>query len=139
MTATGITEEQLYEAARQAKVELDITPLSSSGLRHRVKVNPHSEWFAHNTEYPRDSPWQRISAQTGRKVHAVCWHGFRNFFRECFKLAPNAVFRTALATWRGSADFEARYRASGHRNVGSQMYPICAAENCRCGEEGMAV
>lgn len=90
-----------------------------------------------------DSPYQRISAavmfREGRRVHAVCWHGFRDFFRAVFKKEPEATFHTALATWKGSKHFEANYRESGHRNIGSQMAPVYAAEACRCGEEGMAV
>ena len=128
MIASGITKEQLLVAAFKVGVELDASRLNQAGTRHRVKVNPQ-----------RPNKYQRINALTGRRVHAVCWHGFRDFFLACFEQAPQAVFRTAMDTWNGAEDFEKRYRASGHRNVGSQMYPICAAENCQCGEEGMAV
>jgi len=85
--------------------------------------------------------YQRISASTynDRRVYAVCWHGFRDYFRAVYALAPDAVFNTAFDRWKGSQDFEERYRSSGHRNVGSQMAPRCAAEVCACPESGMAV
>lgn len=86
-----------------------------------------------------DNPYQRTSAsgfRDGRRVNAVCWHGFRDYFRTVFTREPDAVFCTAVATWKGSKDFERRYKDSGYHNVGSQMYPRMMAEVCRCGEEG---
>lgn len=126
MTVTGMTAEQLQSAAKTTGVTLDMTSLSQSGLRHRVKVNLGED---------RDL-YRKITCNMGheRRVNAVCWHGFRDFFRACFELAPNAKFSTALDTWKGSADFEARYRESGTKNIGSQMYPMLAAEACDCGE-----
>lgn len=144
MEASGITKEQLDSAAASVGVTLDARALNQKGTRWRVKVNPITEFH----QGPRGGrktfrKYQRTSASVmfheGRKVHAVCWHGFRDFFRAAFALAPQAIFRTAMDTWRGSDDFEARYRTSGHRNIGSQAAPVCAAEACICGEEGMAV
>lgn len=137
MQAKNITREQLEHAAECIGVTVDVRTLNNAGTRHQVKVNP-----GETRDADGDRKYQRISPsqfQNGRRVAAVCWHGFRDFFRECFKAAPDAVFRTAMDTWNGSADFEARYRESGHRNVGSQMYPMTAAEACRCPESGMAV
>ena len=148
MIASGITREALESAARAVGVRVEISTLSGSGLRHRVKVSPDvpAEAYAPSGRRRRgergDSPYQRTSAAVmfheNRRVHAVCWHGFRDFFRACFASAPAATFRTALDTWRGAEDFEARYRASGHRNIGAPIAPVCAAEACRCGEEGFA-
>jgi hypothetical protein len=53
-------------------------------------------------------------------------------------MAPEAKFTTAMAVWNGKEDFEARYRESGMRNVGSMMCPITAAEACRCPDAGFA-
>jgi hypothetical protein len=72
----------------------------------------------------------------GRRVHAVCWHGFRDFFRAVYLREPNARFATAYDTWKGSEDFEARFLETGYRNIGSQMCPVSAAEACRCPESG---
>jgi hypothetical protein len=148
MLASGITREQLAKAAAEIGVAVVITTLNEKNTRHRVKVNPLVHESQRTASGNRragtkgDAKYQRISASmfgNGRRVHAVCWHGFRDYFRACFKLAPDAVFRTSMDTWRGAQDFEARFRASGHRNIGSQACPVMAAEACRCGEEGMAV
>ena len=53
----------------------------------------------------------------GRRLAAVCWHGHREWMREVFKSAPDAIIITALARYTGSANFEAThadtYRDSG--------------------------
>jgi len=148
MTATGITRAQLKQAAFLVGVEAEVTELSGSGLRHRVKLNPSvpAECYTKGGSRKKgergDAPYQRESAgygTAGRRVHAVCWHGFRDFFRACFQLAPEARFKTAVDHWKGSADFEARYRQSGHRNCGPAIAPVYLAEACRCPESGMAV
>jgi hypothetical protein len=128
MIAKGISTEQLRTAAAAIDVSVEITTLNASGTRHRVKVNPGVERRRYG----------RIAAASGRRVHAVCWHGFRDFFRACFEHEPEAVFQTAFDTWRGSTDFEARYRESGHRNIGSQMMPMYACEACTCPDSGEA-
>jgi hypothetical protein len=84
-----------------------------------------------------DAKYQRESARSnGGRVNAVCWHGFRDFFRAVYRVTPDARFATAMDTWRGSADFEARFRDTGHKNIGSQACPVAAAEACRCPERG---
>lgn len=89
-----------------------------------------------------DAPYQRLSAGYGRaleaRVAAVCWHGFRDYFRAVYQLEPAARFQTALDTWQNSEDFEARFRSSGHRNIGSQACPVLACEACRCPDAGLA-
>jgi hypothetical protein len=88
-----------------------------------------------------DSKYQRTSANAchdERRVFAVCWHGFRDYFREVYKSTPEAIFRTAVDTWKGSEDFEARYRESGYRNVGSAYMPMSMASVCRCPGQGYA-
>ena len=148
MQASGITREQLEQAATQVGVSIETDSKNQKGTRHRVKLYPSVPASAMTKGGRRrkgeagDAPYQRTSASImfydNRRVHAVCWHGFRDFFRACFEQEPNAVFRTALDTWKGSEDFEARFAASGHKNIGSQVAPCFAAEACRCGEEGYA-
>lgn len=136
MQARFITLEQLETAARETNVRVDVRGLNDKGDRHRVKVNP-----SHDKDSDGNRPYQRISASmfsNERRVAAVCWHGFRDFFRACFELAPNAVFRTAMDTWSGSEDFEKRFHASGHKNIGSQMAPMYACDACVCPDRGIA-
>lgn len=146
MIASGITEDVLESAARAVGVRVELAPLSGSGKRWRVKLYPVVRPDAYTPGGRRrrgpagDGLYQRVSTSAfsdgSRRVHAVCWHGFRDYFRACFSAEPCAVFRTALDTWRGLADFEARFRASGGRNGGSQVRPVANAAACRCAESG---
>jgi hypothetical protein len=146
MLASKVTRKTLESAAAEIGVTLDMTSLNSAGTRHRVKVNPGAR-DGERFESPsgrKGSPmskYQRISTSTfngGRRVHAVCWHGFRDFFRAVYRREPGAVFKTAFDTWKGSEDFEARFAFSGHRNIGSQVAPMMAAEACVCPSSGYA-
>jgi len=144
MIASKVTRETLEAAARDIGVAAQIDGM---GRRFKVKLLPDvpAECYTAGGRRKRGerghAPYQRTSAGTHdeRRVHAVCWHGFRDYFRAVYKREPDAVFRTAIDTWRGADDFEARYRASGHHNVGSQIYPRAMAEVCACPESGMAV
>jgi hypothetical protein len=127
MIATGISWGELVKAAQACGVEVVGKTLNTQGTRHRVKVSPFVK-----------GKYQRVSAFSGRKVNAVCWHGFRDFFRECFTLQPNAVFRTALATWKGKEHFEASFAESGWQEVGSEFRPARACDVCKCPEAGEA-
>ncbi len=145
MIASKVSESTLRTAASEIGVSVEIKKLNMRGDRFQVKVNPDR---AHDiVSYgPRGAKktrrkYQRTRVNAGvyyredAKVHAVCWHGFRDYFRACFRLEPNAVFATAYDTWNGSEDFENRHRASATRNIGSQMYPKCAADACMQGPE----
>ena len=82
-----------------------------------------------------DNKYQRKSVgygTAGRRVNAVCWHGFRDYFRAVYVTTPEAWFRTSVATWRGAEDFEARFRESGYRNIGPPIAPVMMASACRC-------
>lgn len=149
MIASNIERSSLEAAAAEVGVKIELDALSNTGMRHRVKLYPivRPDCFKPNGRRwggeAGDCKYQRLSAGYGNalenRVHAVCWHGFRDFFRACFRHRPDARFYTAMDKWLGSADFEARFRASGSRNIGCAMEPVAAAEACRCGEEGMAV
>lgn len=86
-----------------------------------------------------DTRYQRESvsySNAGRRVHAVCWHGFRDYFRAVYRYEPRAWFRTSVDTWRGAEDFEARFRESGYHNIGPRIAPVELASACRCPEAG---
>lgn len=93
--------------------------------------------------YGGPNPYPRISASplawTGgkqRRVWAVCWHGFRDYFRAVLTAYPTARIVTGMADYRGLSDFEERHRETGWANVGSQAYPVHACEACTCPESG---
>ena len=147
MQVKGMSTQELIDAANEVNVKAEIDPLNQNKTRHRVKLfpNPNPEAFTkggnRRAGEAGDAPYQRISAsvfQGERRVHAVCWHGFRDFFRACFKRQPEAIFRTAMAVYDGQAGFERVYPETGYRNIGSHMYPMSACEACRCPDSGEA-
>lgn len=93
------------------------------------------------------NPYQRVSAsyfgETAnggrRKVYAVCWHGFRDFYRALFELQPSATAESALTKRAGisryTADnFEAVYEETAFVNVGAPIAPLSASAVCSCRE-----
>ena len=138
----------LRMAAEEIGVAIEIDTLNAKGNRMRVKLYPGTpppEAFTKGGNRRKgeagDAKYQRTSAsgfRSDRRVNAVCWHGFRDFFRAVFELDPNAVCRTALATWKGSEHFEANYQESGHTNIGSEFYPMRHVDACRCPDQGQA-
>lgn len=79
-------------------------------------------------------PYQRRSASVynERRVHAVCWHGHRDFMRELFARDPEARIKTSWADYRGRESFEDTFPATAYRNVGSMAFPKYASEVCYC-------
>ena len=87
--------------------------------------------------------FRRTSAsffRQGRRVHAVCWHGHRDFFRAVFAQEPHAVFVTALARY-DAPTFEDVFPKTAWIPYG----PLIAGgfqhacEACDCPESGTAV
>lgn len=76
------------------------------------------------------------SAKTGKtqRIHAACWHAYRDVLTELFDRYPNAIARTAMAKYEGKDGFERNYPNTGDTNIGSMMYPMCAADACDCWE-----
>ena len=141
MQVKGLTEQQLRDAATEVGVDLDMDLIRPEHWS-RVKVLPLVTVDLRTPSGYRkkgeagDTKYQRESWSSGASVHAVCWHGFRDFFRACFKRNPDALFKTAMATWCGSDDFERRYQDTGMKDVGSMMQPALACDVCRCPERG---
>lgn len=63
-------------------------------------------------------------AASGRHMRKASWEAHRDVMAALFKLDPDAVIRTALATYRGKADFERQYPTTAHANRGSRMNPV---------------
>jgi hypothetical protein len=147
MIASKVTREVLLQAAEQIRVRAEVEAKSQSGKRFRVKLFPliTPELLTpaghRRTGERGDSKYQRESVgygSAGRRVSAVCWHGFRDYFRAVFEQTPEAVFRTSLDKWDGSEDFEKRFPESGHKNIGPRVAPVAMADACRCPERGYA-
>jgi hypothetical protein len=143
MIASNVDAGTLRYAASALGFALDMRPLNAKGTRHRVKVNLGRVYATPEcalTRYgnrrkgqPGAYRYQRLGRRGDtHRIFAVCWHGFRDYFREVFKVAPNAVFATSLDTWRGAADFEARFESSATHNIRSMFAPLCIADACYC-------
>jgi len=138
MLASHVSRETLELAAQDVGVRAVIS--QSRGRSFRVKLYPlvtatmqtpggrRRKGEAGHAKYQRTS--SMVMFREGRRVHAVCWHGFRDYFRAVYRLEPQAVFHTAIATWRGRDDFERRFEATGDVNIGSQMAPVRARDAC---------
>jgi hypothetical protein len=146
MTASNVTRDALEHGARVAGVKLEMRALNATGTRWQVKVNLSVPSDAYTPAGRRKKGrnavkvlWQRTSAgygaKDGQKVHAVCWHGFRAFFRGVYEVAPDARFKTAMATYDGVEGFEATHPGTGYRNIGSQARLVQAREACECWED----
>lgn len=78
------------------------------------------------------SKYQRKSPTGERPIRALCWHGFRDFFKILFKLHPDAKIRTSITTYMGLSDFKAKYPDTAYHQIGSNMAPLLLAEACFC-------
>jgi hypothetical protein len=125
--------QDLETIAREVGVTFEGSDESNSaGYRVRGRLIPD------RTKPIGARPFQRVSASIafneGRRVFAVCWHGHRDFMAKLFASFPNARIQTAIADYRGIADFDAKYIDTAHKNVGSMMFPVSAWTVCECCE-----
>jgi len=155
MIASKVSREVLESAASKVGVVAEVRSLNAKGTRHNVKLYPlvsddcyRTATAKDGTEYPvrrkdkqGDAKYQRESvgySSAGRRIHAVCWHGFRDYFRAVYEQDSAVTFRTAVDTWKNAEDFELRFAASGHRNIGPAIAPVMMADACRCPDRGYA-
>lgn len=71
-----------------------------------------------------DVTGSRRSAQ-GRPMRKASWEAHRDVLRALFTLDPNAVVRTALATYDGRDDFEHSHLETAGKNFGGNLlHPV---------------
>ncbi len=151
MLASNVSLATLEYAAHAVGVRADISPVSGSGRRFRVKLYPavtpdmlspsgrRYRGARGDARYQREAVGCDIEGRrVCHRIHAVCWHGFRDFFRAVFAQESDAVFRTALDTWRGVEDFEKRFAATGYQTIGPHIASAAIASACRCPDKGIA-
>lgn len=127
MKIWGLTEAQLEQCATEIGVKLYEARVEGRAIRCRIL--PTGEKIEGDYKYQRTSAsgWH-----ADRRVHAVCWHGYRDFMLAVFEVNPDARIKTMMADYRGKDDFLSKYEETGYRNVGSMMYPMQAREVCNC-------
>lgn len=118
MILSGISEPQILAAIQALGIAGEIEP---KGRRYRVKLGPGQSSF-------------RRVGRSGRRVSALCWHGFRDFLALCYAQAPEMTAKTAMANYDGKVHFLATFRETGAQNIGSRAEPLAAANACQCWE-----
>jgi hypothetical protein len=142
MIIQGITREQFTDAVAKAAVLYDgnLRPLFGTDYsRTRFSARVVLGQTAYQMGIRDTSvlaPAQRRSAMThhggGRRINAVCWHGYRDVLRELFAINPDARVYTMLASYKGRHGFEANYPRTAEHNVGSAMNPAHMPDLCDC-------
>lgn len=135
MKIYDVPMSELRQIAYALRIEFQGDDVSNSrGIRVTGRLVPAG-----------DNPYQRVSSSpfgtnkdgTRRKVSAICWHGYRDFMREVFRLYPGARIQTAFADYRSAKDFRIEHEETGQRNIGSMMLPMGACDACTCECSGL--
>jgi hypothetical protein len=82
---------------------------------------------------PKGQRYKRLNHTLTRKVHAVCWHGHRDFMQAVFGWNPAAKILTCKARYLDATDFQNKFESTGYANIGSMMYPCFYKDACECG------
>lgn len=128
MRITGIESRELRAAVAKAGAEF-----YDDNLTFRREPERKGNWL-HFTLGVNDShePGAHRAAVSNRRTASACWHAHRDVMRAIFRLAPNAILHTQLATYRGSEGFEHEFPATGTANAGSIMDPQQRQHCCDC-------
>jgi hypothetical protein len=139
---TTLSESDLYDIAEEigvcladrGSVNANRNPLTRVGRAYSFGLRPDKSTRNGEGDYLYQRVSSNIMFSEGRRVFAVCWHGHRDFMQEVFRRDPDARIKTAMADYRGAADFEAKYHETAYWQVGAPIAPVFAAEVCKCGE-----
>ena len=116
MKIKGLSIAELNDCAKIVGVELD--NIRTNGNYVQFKVNLIGETYR--------------KYRHKRKVWAVCWHGFRDFIREVYKINSTARIVTMLACYEGKQHFEVTYPDTGYIDIGSICMPLLSKDACHC-------
>jgi len=114
-----LSEAEIREAARLSRLAIWNDRYGwQGGIHPRGKAL--SVRLCVDETQPRDEerllPFQKRSYH-GRRLPYVTWEGHREFMRQAFKINPDARIKSALADYRGFADFLAKHPATRNRNL----------------------
>jgi len=127
MIITGITVAELTDVVAKLNAESyngnivieRVEAMSATGTRINAKLGTGSSYL-HGSR----TSW------SGRHGKYLCWHGFRDVFRACFAVNPDARIKTGKTIYKGSEHFEETYISTGNQNVGSLFSPAYMPELC---------
>lgn len=132
----------LAQAAQDVHVNLTIDNRSTSHtLAYSVKLTPMP-----TPDQPHHNYWQRVSASPfhrGRRVHAVCFHGYTAYMRRLFELAPQVRVETKVPfgplqriKFETLAQLDALADDIGDLDIGPPISPIAYRDACSCANAG---
>lgn len=143
MIISGVTPQQFRDAVAKAGIDYGDNLRAVIGAEYVRKDGTCQRFTARvlpvHTGYQLYgrgddlAPGQKRSASAFsnmRRVNAVCWHVYRDVLIALFDAHPAAKVKTAYAKYYGAEQFYALYPDTAHINVGSQVYPVSAAECC---------
>ena len=117
--------EILKHVSTKLNICVDSNPISKNCYRVKLVKQKGTK------NYQRKGYYNNKNG-TPRKVNAICWHGFRDFLIELYKL--NSSFRvvTAQITYNNKEDFELKYPDTANINIGSMVQPLNYEDACFC-------
>lgn len=116
MRVRGIDFDVLYNLA--TSLDMVIRNERQIGKFYGFKLSPKSS----QTYYSRKS-------QSGRRVKALCFHGWRDFIRAVLSHGANCVTST-MGRWTSIEEFNADLPRIKGINVGSMLHPMLMSELC---------
>lgn len=125
MKVTNTTRAAIEQAIEQTGhiTTYNFQNVGTKGTAFRFTLRP----LAKDRYFGRQSYPSMVGRE--RKVHAVCWHGYKEFLTHLFELSPDAVVTTALATYRGREDFLAKFPDTANHSVNSFL-GITVTDGC---------
>jgi hypothetical protein len=121
----------LWTIAGKLGIDLDMNQISGNCHRVKLKLGPSKKY--------RRLGFMRKKDGTRSKVNAVCWHGYRDFIIQLYKISPDFRIVSAQATYNNKEDFYSKYPATGQNNIGSMVDPLPYEEACYCNLNAVSV
>jgi hypothetical protein len=72
---------------------------------------------------------------SGRRTVAACYHGHFEFMAALFRNRPAAKIRSAMETFDGVGEFNAKADHLAAKNLGSMMHPVAYGDMCECEQD----
>lgn len=121
MLATRVDDPERY--MQELGRALSMLPDAPSLVRVEYGAGPSARsvrWTLRTMN--KSSPYMRRAA-SGRATNGVNWEAHRIVMMHMFSQFPGHTLKTALATYKGEADFSARHESTWSHQSGSRMAP----------------
>ena len=96
-----------------------------TGRRVRFVLNTRDAWALGSR-----------TAASGRHMRKASWEAHRDVMVALFDVDPNAVIKTALATYRGRKHFYDTFERTAGANFGGSLMNPCSIRSCSIWREG---